>query len=846
MNDRENGETRAADGAKRPRSAVVLLIDDSVEARYMLRRHLERQGYTVWEAATGARGLELSRLGPDLVILDVHLPDYDGFEVCRRLRADPLTAALPIIQYSTVATDVPAQVQGMRTGADIYLADPEQQLILAAVGSVLRQRAAEADVRLLAAIGAAMDAAASLPEALRAVHGLLVPARAQVCVVDLDESLAEPSAGAAAPRVLPGPAVSMPLVARGGHLGYLRLDRGAGNPYGEADQLWLTAVAGRVALSVDNALLLERAQGEAARQRHIQEFASSLASTVTMAEVAFAVALRGSDAANAVFSNIAIRNSDGNLQLLHGPQLDGAIAARWTVVGGDDRVPLADAARGQSLVLLHDLREVAARYPGLREETIAAGAAATASVPLISASGSVLGAMGFAWASPRRAFSPELVATLETLASITCQALERAAMLEQERRTRDDLKVLEGLLRETSRVLTSRQILAAVTDATAGLPAVRSVTAAMLDPSDGHVIESVRRGSSAILDRVGAVNDFTETGPLMTAWRERREVVEPGEDQAEKGLAGDPPVAQRTGQATTTVVALPLMQENACSGALMAEIAVGQAPWSGRQLLPSIAGVAAQALDRARIYEHERRSVEVLQRSLLPRSLPAVRGLQLGAVYLPASEDDRVGGDWYDVIPVGRSAVVLVIGDVVGHGLASAALMGRLRHAIRAMASGRRQSPRSLIASVERILLGDEGEMATVLCFVLDIEARTGTWMSAGHLPPLIIKADGTGEYLAGGLRHPLGVGRRSNRLLPMLPAGTVSLEPGDAVVLYTDGLVERRDEVIDVGLQRLKTLAAVIPDLPLGDLEQSIVAPMLPSSAGDDVALLVARLVRE
>ena len=843
MSGPEADEPPAAAGEERARAAVVLLIDDAIEARYSLRRHLERQGYVAWEAATGARGLELARLGPDLVILDVRLPDYDGFEVCRRLRADPLTTSLPIIQYSTMATDIPAQVHGMRTGADVYLADPEPQLLLATIGSVLRQRAAEADVRLLAALGAAIDAAPSLAEGLGAVHNLLVPARAHACVIDLDEHLTGSSMGADAPGALSSGAVSMALAARGEHLGYLRLDPGADSSYSAADQPWLTAVASRVALSVDNALLLERAQLEAVRQRHIQEFASSLASAVTIAEVAFAVALRGSGATNAVFSNIAVANSDGDLQLLHGPHPDDAIAARWTLVGRDSRVPLADAARSRSPVLLHNLDEVADRYPGLYEETIAAGLASTASIPLISADGSVLGAIGFEWAQPVRTFSPELMATLETLASVACQALERAALGDKERRTREDLQVLTGLLRETSRVSTSRQILLAVAEATARLPAVRSVTVATVDPLDHHVIELAKRGSTANPGLVHAVDDFAETGPLMTAWRERREVTELNEPQPRGALPEDSTVTQRIAQNAVTISALPLICESARLGAIMTEVASGEVLEPIRPLLQSIASVAAQALDRARIYDRERRNVEVLQRSLLPRSLPAIKGIELAGVYRPASEDERVGGDWYDAIPIGKSAVALVIGDVAGHGLSSAALMGRLRHALRAIAAGRRRSPRSLIESVEEILLPDEGEMATVLCLVIDTGTGLGTWMSAGHLPPLVIRADGGGEYLSGGVRPPLGAGRR--RRLPTPPAGAVTLRPGDAVALYTDGLVERRGEVIDVGMQRLKTLSATLPVLALSDLEQSIVSPLLPANARDDVALLVARIAR-
>ena len=158
-----------------------------------------------------------------------------------------------------------------------------------------------------------------------------------------------------------------------------------------------------------------------------------------------------------------------------------------------------------------------------------------------------------------------------------------------------------------------------------------------------------------------------------------------------------------------------------------------------------------------RVYEREHRVAETLQRSLLPEKLPDIEGVTLAARYLPAGAGAAVGGDWYDAAELPDGRVALVVGDVVGHGLRAAAVMGQLRNAFRAY-SITDTSPAEIVARLNRLVTtGDEGVMATVLYLALDRDTGEVSYASAGHPPPLLLTPDGP-RYLEGG---PLGAGRR-------------------------------------------------------------------------------------
>ena len=238
-----------------------------------------------------------------------------------------------------------------------------------------------------------------------------------------------------------------------------------------------------------------------------------------------------------------------------------------------------------------------------------------------------------------------------------------------------------------------------------------------------------------------------------------------------------------------------------------------------------------------RVYEREHRVAETLQRSLLPEKLPEIEGVELAARYLPAGEGAAVGGDWYDAAELPDGRVALVVGDVVGHGLRAAAVMGQLRNAFRAYSISD-ASPAELIARLNRLVMSSgEGVMATVLYLALDRDTGEVSFATAGHPPPLVIAPDGP-FYLEGGRAMPVGAAE-----LVTFREQRETLPPGSTLLLYTDGLVERRDTPIDQRFAQLAEAAGRDANSHLEDLCDGVLAAVLGGrEPADDVALLAVR----
>lgn len=239
------------------------------------------------------------------------------------------------------------------------------------------------------------------------------------------------------------------------------------------------------------------------------------------------------------------------------------------------------------------------------------------------------------------------------------------------------------------------------------------------------------------------------------------------------------------------------------------------------------------------LYEREHRIAETLQRSLLPGSLPVSPDVAVAARYIPASDDVEVGGDWYDFIPLPDGRLGLAIGDVAGHGIGAAASMGQLRMALRAYAL-EDVSPAEALVRLNNLLIElQPGAMATLVYGQLDPETGAVRIARAGHPPPLVVRPDGAAELIEGGLAPPLGVVP-----LQAYAEATFDLATGSTLLLYTDGLIERRGEAVDDGLSRLQRVVADAPadlDAACDHIVERLLSGM---DVSDDTALLAARRV--
>jgi PAS domain S-box-containing protein len=260
---------------------------------------------------------------------------------------------------------------------------------------------------------------------------------------------------------------------------------------------------------------------------------------------------------------------------------------------------------------------------------------------------------------------------------------------------------------------------------------------------------------------------------------------------------------------------------------------------------------AAVCIDNALRYTRERRTAVTLQRNLLPQRLPEQTAVEVASRYLPAGANAGVGGDWFDVIPLSGARTALVVGDVVGHGVHASATMGRLRTAVRTLADVE-LPPDELLTHLDDLVAhlstevedaewtgrtsGTAGDVgATCVYAVYDPVSRHLVAARAGHPQPAVVTPDGTVELLDLPSGPPLGVGG-----LPF-EAADVELPAGSLLALYTDGLVESREQDIGDGLSLLLRALAE-PATSLDDLCDTVLASTAPARQADDIALLIAR----
>lgn len=593
------------------------------------------------------------------------------------------------------------------------------------------------------------------------------------------------------------------------------------------------------------AALHQREQRDRVRAQALADLAADIAAATTVQRVAGAVAKGAAAAGGAAFSNLALLVEDGGrLQLHHHESLPDEIARRWSEVSLQDPVPLVDAVNAGEAVFVHDPSDNARRYPLLAEDTERAGLAATASIPVVDHGGVVLGAIGFAWSQPQR-FGRELRALLQTITQLVGPSLERARLYEAEQRARERASVLaeattavgaSGSIPERLQRICERlaprfadlAIAELVPEAGASLP----VGAAHGDPARLPALQMQLQG----------VDAYPSQGAARIVASGQAELLSDTSSPAGGERVPDDETLEllRT-LGIRSYLGVPVRAGRAVIGTLR----FGQTD-SGRRFGTEDLAFAVDLgervgliLDNVRLAEVEHEIAAELQQRLLPAALTAPTGTAVAARYRAGHARLAIGGDWYEVVGRTDGQVVVAVGDIVGHGARAAAAMGQVRSALTATSSTA-DGPCALLERLDDFATRTPDVQCSTACVAfLDPHHGDLRYACAGHPPPALLHPDGSVELLQGGRSWPLSAAEASDTP-PLRTEAQASVPLAGRLVLYTDGLIERRDTSLDDGFARLLKTLRRHSDETMEPLCDAVLAEMLPEASGDDDAALL------
>ena len=823
----------------------VLVADDNADMREYLARLL-RPRYAVRVVSDGAAALAAIREEPpDLVVSDVMMPGLDGMELLAAVRADPRTARIPVLLLSARAGQE-AAVEGLTAGADDYLVKPFSAAeLLARVGAHLQlgraRREAEARFTAIADLAPALIWVAGRSGARVFVNA----GWRQFTGRAPDEPGADWQEGLhPQDRARYRETVAAAMAAYRGWEVEFRLRRADGV------YRWLLERAVPIGPTegwVGSCTDINARYRESERQTLLARFGAGLESEPGPAAQVARLARLVTDARLADLCCVLRIDDDGRLRP------DGIAAvdadAEAAVAGIHPESPtVREVVTTGRPRLIADVPEVGS--PEWSAADVAPDqlalyrriAVRSALLLPLSARGRVLGVLALLRRGDSPRYDDDDRALMEEVAGRAAAALDNALLLAEERATAARLAVLQRATAELS---------AAVTPAEVGAAAVAHLARLVGDFSTVGVYEIDGPGAALLPLALEKIDDTAKPrltsvplqSPLVVAEavREQRPLWVDDVEAPEWAVPHPGWADVLGGLGIRGVIALPLIAGGRAVGVMGVGFRVPLRECAiERATLTALAEQCAQAMDRARLYRAEHRVAETLQRSLLPQRLPQLPRLALDARYLPGAEGVQAGGDWYDVIELDEHRVAIAVGDVVGQGAAAAAVMGQLRSAL-AAALLQGHGPAAALELLDRFAARVPGTRAsTAACLTLDWAAGLVCWARAGHPPALL--ADSAGVRLLDGDGHGpvLGLTGRAP-----YSEGVTGLEAGATLVLYTDGLVERRGEVIDEGLDRLAdavrrhagSLPVALVPAVLDDLAEH-------GHAADDIAVIAARLM--
>jgi anti-anti-sigma factor len=796
---------------------------------------LLRPRYAVQAVGDGLAALTAALADPpDLVVSDVMMPGLDGRALLAALRAEPRTARVPVLLLSARAGQE-AAVEGLAAGADDYLVKPFSAAeLLARVGTHLQlgraRREAEARFTAMADLAPALIWVAGQDGARvfvnrgwqqftgRTVEELGDGWRAGLHAQDRQRYLDTMRAAVAAHR---GWEIEFRLRRADGVYHWL-LERAV--PIGPSEG-WVgscTDINARYRESERQALLARLGAGLDA-EPDLAGRLGGLARLMVDTRLADMCAVwRGGD--DAALRQEAVAAVDADTEAAMAGVQESA-TVREIIASGRSRLLSEVPPVGGPGWTATPAQEAFHRRLAVRSALL---------VPL-SARGRVLGVLALLRRGEHARYDEDDRSLVEEVADRAALAVDNAVLLADERATAARLGMLQRVTAELSAAATPEDVAAVAVTHLEQLLGDCSVGVYELDTAGLRPM--IHTGvDDEVRARFPAIAPSAEL-PVAVAFREQE--AQWWED-LEPVRAGQPEmVATLTELGFRSGFAVPLFAAGRGIGAVAVGFrAVRPFGATERATLLALFEQCAQALDRARLYRAEHQVAETLQRSLLPQRLPELPRLALDARYLPGVEGVQAGGDWYDVIELGEHRVAIAVGDVVGQGAGAAAVMGQLRSAL-AAALLQGHGPAAALELLDGFAARVPGARAsTAACVTLDWAEDRVRWACAGHPPPVLAGPDGVRCLEDEGHGPVLGLAGR-----PPYREGVTELEPGATLVLYTDGLVERRGEALDRGLARLvEAVTRHADDAPTA-LVPALIAELVDQGRpADDIALIAAR----
>ena len=587
------------------------------------------------------------------------------------------------------------------------------------------------------------------------------------------------------------------------------------------------------------------ANRKATQMSHLYAITAALSKTTDVATIAEALAEQTLTAFEASRGAVVLRSQDGGaLETVAWRGHEDGVIERWRSFPLDTKTPIGDAVIRNVPVVVGSREEWLARYPGLEREQIPAAAA---SIPL-DIGDRAIGGLTLSFNEPRE-FSAEDVGFMLGAARQGAQALERGRSEEIRRLAEARLSLLAragGLLAES---LDYTKTLAAVADLVVPRLAdwtsveilesdgsIRSVAVAHVDPEKVAIAHELRRQRPPDLSSPTGIGHVITTG--------RTEVV-PEITEEMIAAIDDPKVANLVRELRLrSALIVPLSARGRTLGAMTLVWAESGRTYTSADLAlaETLAARIALVIDNARLYRDRDHIARTLQQSLLPPEPPAIDGVDLAARYRPAGEGIEVGGDFYDAFEIGDGEWTVALGDVVGKGPDAAALMGMVRHTIRAAAI-RERAPARVLGMVNAAVgrqTSEEQFCTAVAARLRPQDHQVVVWISvAGHPSPVVLRADGSLQWIrgAGAL---LGVFDDAE-----LVEDELRLAAGDTLVLYTDGVTEERGADGAFGEEGLAAVLQAAAGATATEIVDRIEGAVLTHGSGeprDDIAILAVK----